>query len=316
MEPQLVYHIQAGPIWDWRVAMDLFLGGAGVGALLFAIALDVLFRGKYRRICQTGAWLSPILISLGLLFLLAKLGRPMHLPLTYMHFNPASPLWWGGVFQPLLILGGIWYAMKWRNAEAEDPGRRALGWCLAVVGVLVGAYHGLLLGVVTARPLWSAGPTVVSALLAFVATGIAAVMLVHLFRMKRAGRLDDEEHAKSFLQDMLFSRNVLVAALLLQLGTFFLWWLSLSTGSLHAREAIAAANRTYGPMFWVLGIGMGLILPLLIGGYAVMKTGLVSVNKQVSIITTTSLLILIGGFFFRLAVLLGGQVPLPIPSLY
>ena len=61
---------------------------------------------------------------------------------------------------------------------------------------------------------------------------------------------------------------------------------------------------------------MGLILPLLIGGYAVMKTGLVSVNKQVSIITTTSLLILIGGFFFRLAVLLGGQVPLPIPSLY
>ena len=35
MNTEIIFHIQTGPYWDWRVALDLFLGGAGVGALLF-----------------------------------------------------------------------------------------------------------------------------------------------------------------------------------------------------------------------------------------------------------------------------------------
>lgn len=315
MEPDLVYQIQAGPIWNWKVAVDLFLGGAGVGALLFAVALDVFFRGKYKRICQTAAWLSPILICLGLLFLLAKLGRPMHLPLTYLHFNPTSPLWWGSVFQPLLIVGGIWYATLWRKPDVKEASRRTFGWLLAGLAILVGAYHGLLMGVVTARPLWSAGPTVVSAMLGFVATGVAAVMVVHLVRMKIGGRLANEETAMRFFRAMSFARNIVMAALILQLGTFFLWWLSLKTGSLQDQQALVAAEEAFGPMFWSLGIGLGLILPLALMVFAAWKRGFGSVSKQVSLVTATSLMILVGGFFFRLAVLLGGQVPLPIPTL-
>ena len=315
MEPDLIYQIQAGPIWDWKVAVDLFLGGAGVGALLFAVALDVFFHGKFKRICQTAAWLSPILITLGLLFLLAKLGRPMDLALTYLHFNPASPLWWGGVFQPLLIIGGIWYAMLWRKPGEKVDSRRTLGWVVAGLAILVGAYHGLLMGVVTARPLWSAGPSVVSAMLGFVTTGVAAVMLVHLVRMKMGGRLADEDVAMRFFRAMSFARNIVVSALILQLGTFFLWWLSLKTGSLQDQQALLAADNAFGSMFWSLGIGVGLVLPLLFIGYASWKRGFGKVSKQVGLITATSVMILIGGFFFRLAVLLGGQVPLPIPSL-
>ena len=40
MNTEIIYEVQSGPIWDWKVAMDLFLGGAGVGAFLFAVFLD------------------------------------------------------------------------------------------------------------------------------------------------------------------------------------------------------------------------------------------------------------------------------------
>ncbi len=36
MTPEIIYEVQSGPFWDWRVALDLFLGGAGDGAFLVA----------------------------------------------------------------------------------------------------------------------------------------------------------------------------------------------------------------------------------------------------------------------------------------
>jgi protein NrfD len=312
MNPEIIYEVQSGSVWDWRVALDLFLGGAGVGAFLFAVFLDERFDGKYRRICHTAAHLAPLLIIAGLVLLMLKMGRPLHLFLAYVNFNPTAPIWWGGIFQPLLVLGAIAYAVKWRGAEARDSARRWLGRLLAPVALIVGAYHGLLMSVMVARPLWNTGPTVVAALLGFASTGIAVVMLVHLIRMKVRGRLADEEHVAAFLGDMRVVRNILVGVLVLQLGTFFFWWLSLRLGSLHDQQALAAANETYGPMFWWLGIVLGLVVPLALGGFAVLRGEAGHRRLQVSMIGLTSALILVGGFFFRLAVVLAGQSELPV----
>lgn len=317
MEPEIVYQIQAGPIWDWRVAMDLFLGGAGVGALLFAVFLDLVFHGKYRRICQTATWLSLILVSAGLLVLLTKMGRPFHLLTTYFNFNPNSPLWWGGVFQPLFIIGAFMYARKWKTAEPNTPdkSRLIMGIAMGVLAIVVGGYHGLLLGVNTARPLWSAGPTVVSAMLSFITTGMAAVMIVHLVRMKLAGRLSEEGGAKNFFRDMTIARAILVGGLILQLGTFFLWWLSLKAGDLQSQQALAQANEDFGKSFWWIGIGVGLIVPIALSLVDIVRRGRALVSQVVPNLALTSLLILVGGYYFRLAVVLAGQAPLPVASL-
>jgi protein NrfD len=312
MTPEIIYEVQSGPFWDWRVALDLFLGGAGVGAFLVAIFLDEWFDGKYRRICRTAALLAPVLIIAGLVLVMLKMGRPFDLFLAYTNPNPRAPLWWGGIFQPLLVLGTFLYAVRWRAATPHDSARRWLGRLLAPVAVIVGAYHGLLLGVMVSRPLWNTGPTVVAALLGFASTGIAVVMLVHLLQMKMAGRLADEDHVAGFLDDMRVVRNVLVAVLVLQLGTFFFWWLSLRFGSLHDQEALTVANGTYGPMFWWLGIGIGLVVPLALGGFIVLLGEDSRRRLQCTMIGFTSALILVGGFFFRLAVVLAGQSQMPV----
>ena len=107
MTTEIIYEVQSGPIRDWKVALDLFLGGAGVGALLFAVFLDGRFNGRYQRICRTAAYLAPVVIIVGLLLVMMEMGRPLHLFLAYTNFNPTAPLWWGGIFQPLLVLGAI-----------------------------------------------------------------------------------------------------------------------------------------------------------------------------------------------------------------
>jgi protein NrfD len=315
MDPQIVYNIQPGAYWNWKVALDLFLGGAGVGAFLFSVALFELWGRRYRRIPQTAAMLAPFLVGAGILFLLFKMGRPTAIFLTFVSFAPSSALWWGGIFQTVFMVGSIWYALRWRSTE-PDEFRRKLGLALTPIAFIVGSYHGLLLAINTARPLWNSGPTVVAALLAFAATGIAAVMLTHLVRMQLAGRLDDAGHLGTFLDNMKPVRDVLVVVLVLQLGTFFLWWLSLFFGSLQDRLALDAANAAYGPMFWWIGIGVGLVLPLVLGSYVVWRGEAAHRRLQVLMIGLTSVLILVGGFVFRLAVVLGGQVRPAIPSIF
>ncbi len=317
MNPEIVFNLQPGPAWDWRVALDLYLGGAGVGAMLFAVLIDQLFGGKYKRLTRTAAWIGPILVAAGLVMILAKMGRPLNVWATYTNINLQSPLWWGGIFQPLLVIVGLFYAWDWRNVEANVRRRRVLGFTLVPLGIIVGAYHGLLLSVVNSRPLWNTGPTLIAALLGFATTGIAVVLLVHLLRMGLGGRLSDREHVNRFLGDLTVVRNTLVALLVLQLGTAFAWWLSLEMGSLGQKQALDAANAAYGPMFWYGGIVVGLVLPLLIGAAEVVfGEGRQRRGAQVATIAFTSAMILVGGYFFRLALVLGGQADLPMSLVF
>lgn len=315
METSMVFTYPDSPIWDWRVAFDLFFGGMGVGAFLFALLLDWRYEGKFKRICQTGAVLAPIFVMIGLVFLMTKMGRPMAMYLTFTAFAPSSPLWWGGIFQTLFVLGTLYYARQWLNPEQNPDGRRRWGWALLPVGLVVGAYHGFLLGIFQTRPLWSTGPTVVAAVLGFVTTGIAAILLIHLIRMKFAGRLTNTAWVNEFLSEIRQVRTILGLALMFQVFTFFIWWVSLSYGGLDARSALAAANAAYGPLFWFVGIGLGLMLPLLLGGYTVLQGNRAGLGLELNMIWITSVLILIGGFVFRLAVVLGGQITQPIGTL-
>ena len=307
MNPNIVLSVQHAYYWDWKIALDLFFGGAGVGAFVFGVALYELWGRRYKRIPQTAAFLAPVLVGAGLLMLMLELGRPQYIFKTFTNFVPTSPLWWGGIFQTVFLVGSTWYALLWRDRESNGK-RRRLGLALTPVAIVVAAYHGMLLAVLPSRPLWNTGPTVLAALAAFVTTGIAAVMIVHLIRMAWAGRLSDQEHVGKFLSDLRPVRTVLAAALLFQLGTFFLWWLSLRFGNLADRNALAVATDAFGPMFWGLGIGVGLVLPLALGAYTVLNGYAGNPRLNVRIVALTSCLILAGGLFFRLTVVLGGQL--------
>ena len=297
--PHLIY-------WDWRIAADLFFGGIGVGAFLVAAINSLVYRDKYPSVSKVGAILSPVLVIAGLLFLLTELGQPLRMWRMITGFNVSSPLSWGAPFQSLLIGIGIVYAYLWVKPRSVRL-RNVIGIIGIPVALIVGAYHGWLLTIVKARPLWNTGPATITALLCFVTTGMAAVLLVLCMLPKAAQQTVSGEvrPARWMIRDF---RHLLVAAMIVQGLTFFVWWISLYYGSADAREALVTANAALGGLFWAVGIGLGLVVPILLQLVEIVRYSREANGINIPLTIVTTVLILAGGFVFRYAVVIGGQL--------
>ena len=192
--------------------------------------------------------------------------------------------------------------------EIELRERRTIGRVGGVLAVLVGGYHGALLALMPAQPLWNTGPTILVSVFAFVTTGIAGVLLVRML-------LGSADEKSALLAELRPVRWCLGVALALQILASFVWWLQLSYGPEGAQQALAAANAAHGPMFWGLGVGLGLVLPVALGFWLLRQEKAESGRASAGLVTLICLLVLIGAFFFRLGIVLGGQVPVPTATL-
>lgn len=132
MDPTLVYNIQPGPIWVWRVAIDLFAGGVGVGAFLVAVTLSRIGDRRYQRLAQTAAIMVPLLVMLGLLFLFWKVGNRFNVYQMAINLAPTSLMWWGFLVQSALVALGLVHAWQWLDpapAAGSAPSPSCLSSC-------------------------------------------------------------------------------------------------------------------------------------------------------------------------------------------
>ncbi|MDT8446595.1 MAG: NrfD/PsrC family molybdoenzyme membrane anchor subunit [bacterium] len=299
---ELIFNIQGMPVWDWRVALDLFFGGIGVGAFLVALLVDWFYRDQ-QSLGRTAASLSPAMLLLGFLFLLMKLGRPMASIHLFTTYQPQSAVWWGGWLQSALLAGVLVYAFLW--GQEASAFRRLWGLLVAPLAVAVAAYHGLLLASFRVRSLWVSTPALLSALFAAIATGLALTLLVHIVRARSQGQLQGAELV-DYWRELSGLRKLLGAVLILQLLVLAYWWLRLSGGGDAAVQALSAATAAYGLVFWGGGLGLGLVLPLLIG-LNLARQAEASGEMVWTGLWTGSASILLGGLALRWAVVLGGQ---------
>ena len=286
--------------WDWRIAADLFLGGAGVGAFLWAVLNSLYHKDKYPAISKTGAVLSPVLVMLGLLLMMTELGHPLRMWRTITGFNFSSAMSWGGPFQALLLGIGVVYAYLWIRPRSKEL-RNLVGIVGIPVALFVGVYHGWLLSGLVARPLWNTGLIIMIAMLSFVTTGMAAVLLITCLFAKSPLGEGSSAAPRS-------ARTILSVALALQVIVLLAWWISLSGGSSDARGAIAALSATYSGLFWWVSVGLGLIVPIVL--YLIDKSlrpkEAAGINGPLTVLA--SILILVGGFVFRYILVIGGQL--------
>ena len=112
MDPNLTYNIYTGVIWDWRVATDLFAGGVGVGAFLFAFALWRFGGEGQRKLAQTASVIAPIAVSFGLLLLFWKLGNRLNAYQLGLNIAPTSTMWWGAFIQGAFVALSVVFAYR------------------------------------------------------------------------------------------------------------------------------------------------------------------------------------------------------------
>jgi formate-dependent nitrite reductase membrane component NrfD len=168
---------------------------------------------------------------------------------------------------------------------AEDRAAvRTIGVVLIVLGVMLGVYTGVLLSALGARPLWN------SAMLGilFLVSGLSsAAAFTHL-----VARHEDERVL------LAQSDNVFLGVELFVLALFLVGLLN-STG-VHIQAARLVLGGPFTAVFWVLVVGLGIVVPLLIQSLAV--------SHRVAHTPVAPLLVLIGGLALRFVIVYAGQV--------
>lgn len=301
-------------VWDWRVAIYLFLGGLS-GGLMTMSAINYLRsdrKGPLQTVC---CWqipvLAPILLTIGLFFLWLDLERKLHGYLFYMTFKPLSPMSWGAwivlVIYPLMILyalaalpdevkGGIKNKFIKNTADAMAPHLSKLAKLNVVFGILLSIYTGILLSTFVARPLWNSAILPLLFLASGMSTG-AAVMII----------VAKNKEVKLFFTKLdiwLIFGELLILSLLFY-GHY--------TGDAAHQAAIMpffnSSHETF-PYFLSIVV-IGIVLPLAIVLKFLEVTG--KHTEEVTgfglfLMNTSAILVLVGGAIVRFALVYAGQL--------
>lgn len=287
-------------VWGWEIPVYLFLGGLVAGMMIVVGSL-LLRRGAPRResITRLLPLLGLSLLSLGMLALFLDLEHKRYVWRLYVTMQLGSPMSWGAWILVLVYpaLAAAWIAHPPALVQDLIPGldratallrSRPLGLqgvALANIGlgIALGIYTGILLSSLGARPFWS------SALLGplFLVSGLSSAAAL--------GHALAADHEESRL---LASADNLLLAVEITVIILFLVAL-LSASQAHAAAARLVLGGPFTAVFWVLVVGIGIILPLIIQSLAAVR--------RIRHTVLAPIFVLAGGLALRFVILLAGQ---------
>jgi protein NrfD len=282
------------PNWGWWIVLYFFFGGVTGGVYFAAAWLDLFGDLNDRAAMRLGHLLALPLIILCSVFLIADLGQPLrfwHMIFQSERFpelilKPYSPMSLGSSI--LVVFGLVSFlsfvdAAFGRSRLFHGP-RNPIGKLLSVIGAIAGlalaGYTGALLNV-TNEPVWGNSPWL-SALFVFsgVSTGIAALLLAA--RRTSPATVEKLSEADNYM--MLFELITLVVFLV-------------TLGALGTRFIFSSPTL----VLFAIVVIVGLLVPLAIHW----RPGLAGGMRSASMLS--AVLVLIGGFVLRWAVLAGPQ---------
>jgi formate-dependent nitrite reductase membrane component NrfD len=282
------------PNWSWWIVLYFFVGGVTGGVYFAAAWLDLFGDMNDRPAMRLGHLLAFPLIIISALFLTVDLGQPLrfwHMLFQSENFpqpilKPYSPMSLGsailfafGLVSFLSFIDAAFGRSRWLHAAGNLLGK-AISVIGAILGLVLAGYTGVLLNA-TNEPVWGNSPWI-SALFVFsgVSTGIA--LLVLLARRLSPSTIDRLSETDNYM--MLFELIALLVFLV-------------SLGAIGTRFIFGTPTA----VLFAIVIVIGLLAPLAIHW----RPRLVGGVRTASVFA--SVLVLIGGFVLRWAVLAGPQ---------
>lgn len=287
-------------IWSWQIPVYLFLGGLVAGIMI--ISGWFVLQGQYKKnvfSCFYLPHIALVLLSGGMFALFLDLAYKPHFWRLFTTFQIASPMSWGS-WLLLIVYPAVWVNTLIRIPEpfqgkiplfdrwSVELNKRPfliknIGVANMLLGTLLGMYTGVLLSSLGARPLWS------SAMLwmLFLVSGLSsAAAFVHLIATDRGERELLAKSDNAFLTLELFVFGGFITGLL-------------TSTRVHIEAVRLLLDGPYAPVFWVVVIGMGIVVPLIIQ--------LLAVNHKVKHTPVAPLLVLAGGLALRFVIVYAGQ---------
>ena len=288
-------------IWGWEIPVYLFLGGLVAGIMI--ISGYFTFRGHHKHSyfsCFYLPHMSLVLLSAGMFALFLDLEHKPYIWRLYTTFQVTSPMSWGSwilvLVYPTLLLNTlvripepfrnrIGMFDRFSNSINKRPFLiKNIGVLNIIVGAILGAYTGVLLSALGARPLWNSSMLWVL----FLVSGLSsAAALVHLIT---SDRFERELLAKADNGFLIF--ELLVFAMLF-LGM-------LNSGRVHQEAASLLLVGPLAPAFWVFVIALGIVVPLFMQ--------LLAVNHKIRHTPIAPIMVVLGGLILRFVIVYGGQM--------
>ncbi|MGE5355801.1 MAG: NrfD/PsrC family molybdoenzyme membrane anchor subunit [Deltaproteobacteria bacterium] len=288
-------------IWEFPIALYLFLGGLAAGILLFSAVVVLL--DKQDKLPASARWapvLVPFALVAGLLALFIDLSHKLYVWRLYTTIRIESPMSWGAwvllIITPLSILWvladinklfpdlDLKFNWLYRIRDLAIKYRKHLAWIIIPLSLILGIYTGILLSAFNARPLWNNAILGPLFLISGLSTAAAAIILF----------------AKSSYERHLFSK-IDIILIIIEIGLIIHLIMGYYAGNEMQVEAVGIlVGGELTTMFFGILIILGLIFPLILEIFEL-------IGYKVPVVIP-ALLILVGGLFFRILIVEAGQL--------
>ena len=278
--------------WGMPIVLAIYFIGLSAGSLILSSLTYVFGRVEYKSIARMAVFLAIVLICGAMISILVDLGRPEKFWRLFMFFflNNMTSMFaingilYGGYFVISLVYFGVILA-------GQQTATKIMGTIAVLWAVLVHMGTGAIFGFVAAREAWFSPIKPFEFLAAALTSGMALLIVVTMLVLKLTGREIKKEIITS-LARMLIMFIIILALLILVDKLTHIYE--------PAREA--AIYALFGPsswIFWVLQVGLVIILPLVILFHP--RWG-----KSLAGIATAATAVVVGIFFERYYLVIPG----------
>ena len=304
-------------VWDYTIAIYLFLLGISSGAVQLAIAYkrsNKLENLSQNWIIRSGVILGSVPTLIGLTLLIFHLTRPWTFWKLMFNYQFNSVMSMGVMlFQIYMLFLVIWGVVIFKK-EIETLINRfipKLQFVMKLIGIaerivspvevilfilaaVLGAYTGFLLSALISYPMLN-NPVLPAVFLASgTSSGIAATFLIILI----AGKLKGDSHESHFIHK--FEVPIMVT----ELGLIVCFFVGLHFGGGQKTVALHnALSGFWGAIFWIGVLIIGILIPLIANMFV---NDRLKYNRNFIILV--SIFDLIGVFCLRFFVLYAGQL--------
>lgn len=242
--------------WNIFVSAYIFFVVTSTG-LCFISAFGAVFGiEKYELIAKRAVFASLVFLAVGMTAIFLDIGRPWMMYNYAISPNPASPMFWMGVFYGLyffLLLMELIFIIRGNLKATQFWG--TLGFISAVIahGCL-----GALLGMIYAKPLWFGPYMPIYFIMSAFVSGLASLSIILIISYKSKNRKMSQRMHELIL-DMGKVFGYAVCALL-----FFVFWKNASGIYADKPELHWILYGEYAARFWIGEVLIGLIIPIFI----------------------------------------------------
>jgi len=281
-------------VWGLPHVFAIFLIIAASGALNIASLSSVFGISQYQPLSRLSAILSISLLVGGLIILLLDLGRPDRLIVAITYYNFKSIFAWNMIlYSGFVVVVGIylWLMMERRMLAYSKPaGFVALVWRLVLT-----SGTGSIFGFLVAREAYDTAILAPMFIVMSFAFGLAVFILLLLTSFRLDNRVVNDCHLGRLRRLLgLFTAAIFYFVVLFHITKLY------GTQNHGVEYFLLVEGGIYTALFWLLQIGAGNLLPLLL-------IYLPSLNRfRISLVLACGLVIT-GAFAQLYVIIIGGQ---------